>query len=126
MGLSPVGMSDPARSVERGEAVLSSMGWFALSIGPEAPDNGLAWYDALYFAAFSTPGFELSREPLPAAYWQSPVGLTLCIGRRIERRPETLVPGIVEHPLVFTVHTTPDAPEEANAPAARPAHTETG
>lgn len=105
--LCPMKMTAPERQSHNASMCVSAMGWFALSIGPEAPDNGCEWFDALYFAAFTSPEIELSPEPISQGYWRTPAALNLALGRRIERISEQPGTGVVQHPLVFSVHAVP-------------------
>ncbi len=83
------------------------MGWFALSVGPKTPDNGCAWFDQIYFAAFTAPQIELALDPVPESYWQTECPLNMKLGRRIEKHAELPEFGIVEHPLILSVHQRP-------------------
>lgn len=92
----------------------TAFGEFVLSIGPEAPDYGCPWYDALYFAALSEPGLMVRDDTPPPSFWRTSPGLALTIARRIERMAEQHL-GQVLHPLIFDVTTDPQNPQKSGA-----------
>lgn len=94
----------------------TAMGHFCLTIGPDAPDLGCTWFDALYFAAHENAGVELIDMTPPDTFWRAAPGLTMTLARRIERPAAEPGTGTVLHPLVFDIQTNTDnkAPRAAD------------
>ena len=81
---------------------------YCLTIGPNAPDHGCGWYDALWFAAQTEAGVTLIQDAPPVEFWRQAPGLAMTLSRRIERATEDAA-GRVEHPLIFDIQTAAQA-----------------
>lgn len=94
----------------------TAMGHFCLTIGPEAPDLGCTWFDAIYFAAYQSAGVELVEDAPPGAFWRVAPALAMTLARRIERPAVEPGAGTVLHPLVFDIRTNTEdrAPQAAD------------
>ncbi len=108
LALSPYKLDAPMAARGDTGRIQCAEALFCLSIGGDAPDQGCAWYDAIFFAAQISDATHLSDEGPPAQWWTTPPGLMLTLTRRVERAPEGVQPGIVREPLVFDLTRDPE------------------
>lgn len=108
LALSPYKLEAPMAAPRDTGRIQAAEALFCLSIGGDAPDQGCAWYDAIFFAAQISDATHVSDTNPPAQWWTAPPGLMLTLTRRVERATKGVQPKIVREPLIFDLTRDPE------------------